>query len=274
MINLEHVSFTYDSEQAPALKQVSLRIVRGEYVGILGSNGCGKTTLLRHLNGLLIPDTGSVWADGLNTREPKSLKKIRQKVGIVFQNPDSQIVGMTVEEDLAFGPGNMGLPSEEIRERVQNALHAVGMEKHAKRAPHTLSGGEKRLLTLAGVLAMNPSCIAFDEPTCYLDFSERKRVLAVMKGLHEQGMTILHVTHHADEIIHADQLIVMDRGEILIKGNPAEVFMNRLKGVGMDVPGITEFVWRLRDMGANIRPDIITIDEACLELGPMIMRAL
>jgi biotin transport system ATP-binding protein len=274
MIKLEHVSFTYDSGQEPALKEVSLRIGRGEYVGIIGSNGCGKTTLLRHLNGLLIPDIGSVWVDGLNTGESRALKKIRQKVGIVFQNPDNQIVGMTVEEDLAFGPGNMGLSPEEIRKRVQNTLQALDMERQAKRAPHTLSGGEKRLLTLAGVLVMNPSCIAFDEPTCYLDPLERKRVLAVIQDLHKQGITVIHVTHHADEITCATQLVVMHRGEILLEGKPAEIFTKRLEGVGFDIPAITEFVRRLREMGANIRPNIITIDEACLELGPMIMRGL
>ena len=201
MIKVQDLLFKYDIKEEPVLRNINIEIKEGEYVAIIGSNGCGKTTLLKHLDGLLSPTKGNVWVDGMNTKEPVALREIRQRVGMIFQNPDNQIVGMSVEEDVAFGPGNLGLPPLEIRKRVEKSLEAVGMRKNAKRAPHTLSSGEKQLVAIAGILAMNPNYIALDEPTAYLDPSGRKRVLGVVKELNKRGITIIHVTHN---IAHAE----------------------------------------------------------------------
>ena len=208
----------------------------------------------------------------MNTRNPVALRKIRQKVGMVFQNPDNQIVGMSVEEDIAFGPGNLGLSPREIRKRVDESLEAVGIRDYAKRPPHALSSGEKRLVTIAGVLAMNPDYIAFDEPTSYLDPCGRKKVLDVIKKLNKRGITIIHVTHDMDEIIEADRVMVMNGGRILINEKPADVFTQSawLKELGLDIPKVTELMWQLRRRGTNVRADVFTLDDACLEILSLI----
>ncbi len=274
MIKITNLHYRYDSQAAPALQAIDLEIQDGRYIAVIGSNGCGKTTLIRHLNGLLTPSKGDVLVDGMNTRKSNALRDIRQRVGMVFQNPDNQIVGMTVQEDVSFGPGNLGLPSGEIRDRVEQALELVGMTAHADRAPHTLSGGEKQLVAIAGILAMNPSHIALDEPTSFLDPMGRKKFLGVIKSLHAKGITIIHVTHDMNEIVDADRVLVMGGGRILLDDGPSEVFSrcDWLQGLGLNVPAVTELLWRLNRMGADLPTGILTMDGACRAISALIGR--
>lgn len=272
MITIKDLFFAYDREKAPVLQGIDLGIEAGSYVALVGPNGCGKTTLLRHLNGLLLPTRGTVLVDGLDTRDPKSLEKVRRRVGMIFQNPDNQIVGMTVEEDVAFGPGNLGLAPAEIRKRVQRSLETVGMAAYAKAPPHALSGGEKQLVAIAGVLAMDPCHIALDEPTSFLDPAGRKRVLDVIKTLNERGITVIHVSHDMNEITGADRVLVMDRGRIVLDGTPKDVFsrLQQLRELGLDVPVVTDLFWRLRRMGARVPPGVLSVEDACWALSAMI----
>lgn len=272
MIRVQNLLYRYDPKEDVVLNKINLEIQKGEYVGIIGPNGCGKTTLIRHFNALLSPSKGEVWVDGMNTKGPAALPKIRQKVGMVFQNPDNQIVGMSVEEDVSFGPGNLALPSAEIRLRVKKSLALVGMEKYAKRAPHTLSSGEKQLVSIAGVMAMDPACLVLDEPTAHLDPSGRKKVLEVIKKLHSEGITIVHVTHNMDEIVEVDRVIVMNGGQIIFSDTPAMVFMEiqLLRELGLDIPKVTELMWLLRQTGTEVRSDILTLNDACVELSTLI----
>ena len=273
MILVQNLSYTYDGEETPVLREINVEIPRGIHLGIIGPNGCGKTTFVRHLNGLLPTTKGEVRVEGLSAKNPSDLYRIRQLVGMVFQNPDNQIVGMTVEEDVAFGPGNLALPSEEIARRVQEALGQVGLESFGSKAPHALSNGEKQLVCMAGVLAMKPKYIILDEPTAYLDPSGRKMVLGMVQKLHGQGITILHITHHMDEIVGADRVLVMDRGRIILNDRPGVVFSQvaLLKELGLDVPEVTELMWRLRKMGNPVRTDVLTLEDACRELNARMM---
>ncbi|MBW1780555.1 MAG: energy-coupling factor transporter ATPase [Deltaproteobacteria bacterium] len=272
MIRVEDLTFQYDTKGEPVLNGVSIEIEEGKHLGIIGSNGCGKTTFVRHLDGLLSPTAGEVWVEGMNTKDPADVQKIRQMVGMVFQNPDDQIVGMSVEEDVSFGPGNLGLPSADIRKRVLKSLAVVGIEKHAKRPPHTLSNGEKQLVAIAGVLAMEPKYMVLDEPTSYLDPSGRKKVLQVITELNEQGITIIHVTHDMDDIAEADEIVVIHEGRIALRGEPAEIFtrVEWLRSVGVDVPKVTQLMWQLKRMGKDVRTNIFTLEDACLELSSLI----
>lgn len=272
MIRVENLVYRYDENETPVLRGITLEIGYGEYVALIGPNGCGKTTLIRHFNALLLPTEGDVWIDGMNTKDPSTAAEIRQRVGMIFQNPDHQIVGMTVEEDVSFGPGNLNLPPSEIRKRVNEALDAVGLNGYAGRYPYTLSGGEKQLLAIAGVLAMRPKHIALDEPTSSLEPAARRRITALLKRLNKEGITIIQITHHVEEIVEADRVIVMEAGRVLIDGKPEEVFSQTasLKALGLDVPQVTELMWRLNQMGANVRTDILTVDAACAEIARLL----
>ena len=274
MIEIENLHYSYDPQAEPVLRAIDLEIREGLYIALIGPNGCGKTTLIRHLNGLLVPSKGDVRVDGMNTGRSDALRNIRQRVGMVFQNPDNQIVGMTVQEDVSFGPGNLGLPPGEIRDRVQRSLELVGMTACAHRAPHTLSGGEKQLVALAGVLAMNPSYIVLDEPTSFLDPQAKKRVMGVITSLNERGITITHVTHNMNEIVDADRVIVMNGGRIILDDGPSEVFSrcDRLQELGLAVPAMTELMWRLNRMGADLPSDILNMDDACRAIAALIGR--
>ncbi|MBN2126752.1 MAG: energy-coupling factor transporter ATPase [Deltaproteobacteria bacterium] len=272
MIEAEHLTYAYEERRDPVLRDLSLHIQGGEYVALIGPNGCGKTTLLRHLNGLLTPSGGEVRVDGLSTRDSHALTEIRQRVGMIFQNPDNQIVGMTVEEDVSFGPGNLALPPGEIQRRVDRALETVGLRGYRKRTPHSLSGGEKQLVAIAGVLAMEPAYIAFDEPTVHLDPLARKRIHEVIGALHRGGVAVIHVTHNMDEVVGADRVLLMNDGEILLEDTPARVFAERerLRRLGLDIPLVSELMWRLRQMGADVRPDLLNLEEACREISSLI----
>jgi energy-coupling factor transporter ATPase len=272
MIQARELIYRYDPNNAPVLERVSLDIPEGQHVAIVGPNGCGKTTLVKHFNALLDPQEGEVLVDGLSTKDPKTHREIRRRVGMVFQNPDNQIVGMTVEEDVAFGPGNLGLAPAEIRGRVGVALETVGMLRFAKRTPHSLSGGEKRLVAIAGVLAMKPAYVVLDEPTSYLDPAGRERVLNVLWDLRQEGIAVIHVTHSMDEIVDADRVIVMSGGTILRDGAPREVFREAdvLRAVGLNTPQVTELMWRLRVLGCGVRQDVLSVEEAFREISALI----
>ncbi len=268
MIAVRDLRFGYDNKEKPTLNGITLDIADGEYLAIIGPNGCGKTTLIKLLNALLIPSAGSVEVDGLDSRERRSAAEIRRRVGMVFQNPDNQIVGMTVEEDIAFGPGNLGLKPDVIRDRVESSLRTVGLWEKRDRAPYTLSGGEKRLVAVAGVLAMEPRYIALDEPTSYLDPTGRRAVLELIRKLHSGGIGIIQVSHDMDEIVGAQRIIALSGGEIALAGRPEEILTRTgaLREMGLDVPWAAELVSRLRSLGMNIPAKALTIEEACEEI--------
>ncbi len=274
MIRIKNLEFRYAADSTPVLRSVDAQVGDGQYVAVIGPNGCGKTTLAKHLNGLLTPMSGDVWVDDMNTRDTASLRDIRRVVGMVFQNPDSQIVGMTVEEDLAFGPGNLRLPAADIRERVEESLRTVGLAGYEKRPTHTLSGGEKRLVAIAGVLAMRPRYIVFDEPTSFLDPAGKRRILNVIRKLNQSGMAIIHVTHDMDEIVESGLVLVMTAGRIELAGSPAEVLgrVETLKAMGLGPPQVTELMWRLRRSGQDVREGIMTIEEAVKEISSLVDR--
>jgi len=272
MITAQHLVYRYDPKDTPVLEGVSLEIPEGQYVAVIGPNGCGKTTLVKHFNALLVPQEGEVLVDGLSTKDPKTHREIRRRVGMVFQNPDNQIVGMSVEEDVAFGPGNLGLAPAEIRGRVGVALETVGCLRLARRAPHSLSGGEKRLVAIAGVLAMRPAYVVLDEPTSYLDPAGRERVLNVLWDLRQEGISVIHVTHSMEEIVDADRVVVMSEGKILRDGAPRDVFReaDALRAVGLSTPQVTELMVRLRAQGCEVRPDVLSVEEAFREISALV----
>ncbi|MDD4378120.1 MAG: energy-coupling factor transporter ATPase [Eubacteriales bacterium] len=269
-INLQY-SYNYEEKQQLnlVLNNINLNIDKGQFVAILGHNGSGKSTLAKHFNGLLLPVGGAVFINSMDTSDLKYLWDIRQTVGMVFQNPDNQIVATIVEEDVAFGPENLGVPPAEIRERVDYALKVVDMYEYRKHAPHLLSGGQKQRIAIAGVLAMKPQCIVLDEPTAMLDPIGRKEVINTIKRLNqEEGITVVLITHYMDEAVQADRVLVMEKGNLVLDGNPKKVFsqVEKLKSIGLDVPQVTELIYNLRKSGIEIRQDILTLDECIDEL--------
>ncbi len=267
-IVVDRVSFSYSGEpgaaEETALDQVSLTIAAGEFVAIVGHNGSGKSTLAKHLNGLLLPTSGDVWVAGMNTKDEQHRWDIRQTVGMVFQNPDNQIVAATVEEDVAFGPENLGLPSELIRTRVDEALAVVGMSDYAEAPPHSLSGGQKQRVAIAGVIAMRPRCLVLDEPTAMLDPVGRREVMETISRLNEEeGITVVLITHFMDEAVKAHRVVVMDDGRIVREGPPAAVFeeIDLLRKLRLDVPPVIELASRLRARSLALPEAILTVDE-------------
>ncbi|MBE6854532.1 MAG: energy-coupling factor transporter ATPase [Ruminococcus sp.] len=258
-----------EPEITPVLKGVSLSVRRGEFVAVLGHNGSGKSTLAKHLNAILTPTKGSVLIDGMDTAEEEHLFDIRQRVGMVFQNPDNQIVATIVEEDVAFAPENLGVPTEEIRQRVDDALKAVRMYDYRRHAPHQLSGGQKQRVAIAGIIAMQPDCIVLDEPTAMLDPQGRKEVMKTIRRLNrEKGITIILITHYMEEAALCDRVVVMDGGTILFDDPPKEVFshVEKLKSVGLDVPQVTELIYELNCAGYSLDPHIISEEEGAAAL--------
>ena len=271
MIQTENVQFAYPAEEgttAPlALDGVTLAIERGSFVVVLGHNGSGKSTLAKTLNGVLLPCGGRVLVEGMDTRDEEKLLAIRQRVGMVFQNPDNQIVANVVEEDVAFAPENLGVPTEEIRRRVDDALAAVGMSEFVRHAPHLLSGGQKQRIAIAGVLAMEPACIVLDEATAMLDPVGRREVLSTVHRLNrEKGITVVLITHHMDEAEEADRVVVMDDGRVAMDGTPREVFtrVDALRSMGLTVPDTVDLLDRLRRDGVDVPLDALTV-EACAD---------
>lgn len=272
IIEFQNVSFRYDSEeegvQLPLVAEnLNLQIHEGEFVAILGHNGSGKSTLAKLTNAILLPTSGKVLVDGMDTNDENLKIKIRQTVGMVFQNPDNQIVATIVEEDVAFGPENLGVEPKEIRRRVDESLKAVGMYEFRKREPHRLSGGQKQRVAIAGIIAMLPRCIVLDEPTAMLDPRGRQEVMSTMLKLNrEMGMTVVFITHFMDEAVQADRVVVMDDAKIIMDGKPKEVFkqVERLEEIGLDVPQPTKLAQLLRQEGYNLPDDILDVDE-CIE---------
>jgi energy-coupling factor transport system ATP-binding protein len=251
-------------ERVAALRGIDLSVEAGEFVALIGPNGSGKSTLARHLNGLLLPTAGEVRIDGLVSSDPGNLQAIRQQVGMVFQNPDNQIVASTVEEDVAFGPENAALPPHEIRRRVDEALASVGLKDYRTHPPQMLSGGQKQLLAIAGALAARPACIVFDEPTSMLDPPGRRRVLETILRLNsESGITVILITHAMDEAATSQRVLVMHQGNLVLDGPPAQVFgqERRLRAIGLDVPTAVEMAGRLRRRGVPLPPHLLTIEQ-------------
>ena len=253
-----------DETEKIAINNLNLDIKDGEFLAILGHNGSGKSTAAKHINALLVPTEGTVTVRGMNTADPKNLWDIRATAGMVFQNPDNQLVATIVEEDVAFGPENLGVDPTEIRQRVDEALEKVGMSEYKKHAPHLLSGGQKQRIAIAGILAMKPKCIVFDEPTAMLDPSGRKDVMKNIKELNKKyGITIVLITHYMDEAAEADRVIVMDKGKAIIEGIPRDVFaeVETMKKIGLDVPQVTELCFELKKCGINIDTKILNVNE-------------
>lgn len=271
IIKVDNVSFVYMSEETSfkAIDNLSLNIKEGEFVAIIGHNGSGKSTLSKNLNAILKPTQGDIYISNMNTKEDDKLWDIRQNAGMVFQNPDNQIVATVVEEDVAFGPENLGIETEEIKKRVEESLISVGMYDFRKKQPHLLSGGQKQRVAIAGIIAMKPKCIIFDEATAMLDPSGRKEVIKTIKKLNkEENITILHITHFMEEAVDADRVVVMESGKKVMEGTPREVFcqVEKLKSIGLDVPYMTELAKELRNEGIDIDDSILTVDEMVMKL--------
>ena len=268
IIKTENLHFEYTNDETggkfSVLGGIDLEINRGEFIAVLGHNGSGKSTLAKHFNAILVPTSGKVWIEGYDTSDESVTFDIRRRVGMVFQNPDNQMVANIVEEDVAFAPENLGVPPEEIRRRVDSALEAVGMSAFKKHAPHMLSGGPKQRIAIAGVLAMQPDIIVLDEPTAMLDPSGRREILDAVKKLNrEQGMTVVLITHYMDEAVQADRVVVIDNGHIKMDGKPTEVFpqVEQLKALGLDVPQATELIYRLNRAGVKLNPQVLDSEE-------------
>ncbi len=277
MVEVKDIQFEYknnteennEEQSTLAINDVTVTVEPGEFVVVIGHNGSGKSTLAKHMNALLLPTKGDVLVKGLNTKDEENIWEIRQNAGMVFQNPDNQLVATIVEEDVAFGPENLGVEPKEIHRRVEEALNIVDMLEYRGKAPHLLSGGQKQRIAIAGVIAMRPNCIIFDEPTAMLDPSGRKEVINTIKKLNkEENITIVHITHFMEEAVDADRVIVMEQGEIVLQGKPKEVFskVESLKKLGLDVPQMTDLANELIKEGINLPQDILTVDEMVMKL--------
>lgn len=266
-ISASSVKYRYEDSEKNALNGVTLKVNKGEFVALLGHNGCGKSTMAKTLNALIIPDEGMIYVDGMDTADDEVTYEIRRNVGLVLQNPDNQLVASIIEEDVAFGPENLGIEPGEIRKRVDTALKTVGMYDYRTHAPHKLSGGQKQRVAIAGILAMQPSCVVFDEPTAMLDPNGREEVMRTIKTLKKKGITIVLITHYMDEAVLADRVIVMEKGEILTQGEPEKVFsqVNLLKKHSLDVPQSTELAYKLIGAGLRFSKMPLNVQE-CIEL--------
>ncbi|SCK01588.1 Energy-coupling factor transporter ATP-binding protein EcfA1 [uncultured Eubacterium sp.] len=264
MIKIENLVFEYTQgeEEAPvrAINEISLEIEKGSFTAVIGKNGSGKSTLAKNLNGLLLPSGGTIYVKSWDTKDDNHIWDVRQTAGMVFQNPDNQLVSSIVEDDVAFGPENLGIEPQEIRKRVDKALESVNMGQFKKKAPHLLSGGQKQRIAIAGVVAMRPECIIFDEPTAMLDPKGRDEIMEIIKELHEDGITVILITHFMDEAVRADRVIIMNEGNILLDGTPSEVFSQgeMIKAANLDVPLAVELAGRLRKRGIKIPENVIT----------------
>ena len=273
--NLSYEYASYDEEGNPleskkAVDDVSLNVKTGDFIAILGHNGSGKSTLAKHLNALLLPTGGTVWVDGKNTQEDENLWEIRQTAGMVFQNPDNQVIGTVVDEDVAFGPENMGVPKEEIWQRVEESLKAVSMWEYRSASPNRLSGGQKQRVAIAGVVAMQPKCIVLDEPTAMLDPLGRQEVIETVHELNKKKqVTIILITHYMEEVIDADYCFVMDEGKIAMQGTPREIFsqVEKLKELRLDVPQVTQLAWELKKSGLDLPDGILRREELTEQLN-------
>lgn len=268
MIKSENLTYKYfhedENEERFAVNGVNLNVGRGEFLVILGHNGSGKSTMAKLMNALLLPSSGTIYINGMDSKDSDNLWKIRSSAGMVFQNPDNQLVATIVEEDVAFGPENLGVEPKEIRERVDSSLKKVGMYDYRRHAPHLLSGGQKQRVAIAGILAMRPKCIVLDEPTAMLDPSGRREVIRTIKELNkEYGITIVLITHYMEEAVEADRIVVMDDGKVLMEGKPRDVFskVREMKQIGLDVPQVTELAYELKKSGINVSEKILTINE-------------
>ena len=269
MIRVEHLTYQYPDTDTAAVKDVSLHIEKGSFVAVLGHNGSGKSTLAKHFNGILQPTEGKVFVAGMDTSNPDNLLNIRRTVGMVFQNPDNQIVANIVEDDVAFAPENLGVPGEEIRRRVDEALQLVEMYEYRMHAPHLLSGGQKQRVAIAGVIAMCPECIVLDEATAMLDPVGRSEVIKTVTSLcREQGITVVHITHHMEECVDADRVVVMNDGEIVADGTPKRVFaqVELLRSYGLTVPATTDLIDRLNKGGRNLNIEALSLEDCVEEL--------
>ena len=278
-IEFKNVTYTYEPEEqgeakpSPALCNIDLTVNRGEFVAVLGHNGSGKSTLAKLTNAILVPESGTVTVDGIDTSDEDRLTDIRRKVGMVFQNPDNQIVATIVEDDVAFGPENLGVAPDEIRRRVDDALKAVGMYDYRLREPHKLSGGQKQRVAIAGIIAMQTGCIVLDEPTAMLDPRGRREVFDTVRRLNrEMGITVLFVTHFMDEAVKADRVIIIDSGRLCLDGTPREVFSHaaRLAEIGLSVPQVTALFLRLRELGVDVDPTTFTVEQAVPQLRALL----
>jgi energy-coupling factor transport system ATP-binding protein len=267
IIRIDDLVFEYKREEqlepVRAVNQVSLEIERGSFTAIIGRNGSGKSTLAKNINALLLPSSGAVYVKGFNTADDTKLWEIRQAAGMVFQNPDNQLVSSIVEDDVAFGPENLGIEPGEIRRRVDDSLYSVNMYEERKKAPHLLSGGQKQRIAIAGVIAMRPECIILDEPTAMLDPHGRAEVMEIIQKLHREGITIILITHFMEEAAKADRVIIMDSGKVVLDGEPAQVFLHtdEIKGLNLDVPFAVDLACRLRKRGVEIPENLITTEE-------------
>ena len=266
IIKIDNLYFQYphgeDEEPKLAIKGVSLEIEEGSFTAIIGQNGSGKSTLAKNLNGLLLPGKGTVYVSGMDTRDEDKIWDIRQTAGMVFQNPDNQLVSAIVEDDVAFGPENIGINPVEIRARVDEALDAVKMGKYKRKAPHLLSGGQKQRIAIAGVVAIRPRCIIFDEPTAMLDPRGRKDIMEIIEKLHREGITVILITHFMDEAVRADRVVIMNKGEILLDGTPEHVFSQDelIRSARLDVPMAAEIAIYLRENGIDVPPEVVTAE--------------